>query len=781
MVSEEYEKLEQENSSINLKEFGLLLFTKWHWFLFALLLSLGVAMFKILTTTPLYTRTTSLLFKDEQKNGISISREFIDLGIVDNRSNMANEIQMLKAPVLMEDVVQRLNLSTEVTTTDRLHERPLYNDAPIILTLGADINAQADFSFKIKPQKTGKSEAYNFISQGQDLEKEISVPFNTWIKTPVGTLRIDTTSMYSEKWYGRELFVRKYPSAALSRVYARRLAVTQEDEEATILQLTLVDEIPARADDILLTLIDVYDDYWKKDKDQVAETTADFITERLNMLSKELGDVDRDIADYKSHNMLPDIKSAATMQLAQSDRNRTEILALGNQLGMAQYIESYLNKNSGIGQLLPANTLGQTSIEKLISAYNDMTLQRNELLANSSEDNTFVQNLDAQLRVQRSAILRSLHNLIAQIKTQMSNVQHSEEEINQKIKASPRQAKQLLSNERQQKVKESLYIYLLQKREESELSKAYTSSNTLIIQPPTGSTVPTAPHKARILLFALMVGFIIPALFFYLREYLNNRVRGRKDLEGLSVPLIGEIPTIDDKHHWWLKKTTQPRQIHVKAGNRDIINEAFRLVRTKLNFHLDSEENNKVIMLTSFNPGSGKTFVTANLGKAISLKDKKVLIIDMDIRRRSLSNMLPKKADVGLTSYLAGENISLSELIVHAPFGAGLDVLPAGIIPPNPTELLHSEQMVRFFTEVRAIYDYILLDCPPVEVVADATIIKDYADCTIFVVRTGLMERRMLKDIDKLYEDKMYNNMVLLLNGTDLSSSSYGKYRYTYR
>ena len=280
---------------------------------------------------------------------------------------------------------------------------------------------------------------------------------------------------------------------------------------------------------------------------------------------------------------------------------------------------------------------------------------------------------------------------------------------------------------------------------------------------------------------SFVIGLVIPGVILFLKEATNYKVRGRKDLEGLATPLIGEIPRMSTRKHWWQKNRLAPRTIVVEQGNKDVINESFRLVRTNLDYFIGNNPEVKVIMFTSFNPGSGKSFISANLSKTFSLRGKKVLVVDMDLRRCSLSHMLSEKKKNGITSYLNGQCEDLNSIIVKNAFGNNVDVLPVGTIPPNPTELLYNDTKLGImFDEVRKQYDYIFLDCPPIEIVADASIIKKYADVSIFVVRAGLMDRRVIGRIDEMYNENQYNKLGIILNATSYVSGKYGHYQYGY-
>lgn len=566
--------------------------------------------------------------------------------------------------------------------------------------------------------------------------------------------------------------------------YSGGLSVALQSENTTIVDLTFKDVCIQRAEDVLNTVIAVYNENWIKDKNQIAVSTSMFINDRLGVIESELGHVDENISTFKSENLLPDVQAASQLYMTERSQAQSQILTLNTQLSMARYIRNYLTANSSRNQLLPANSgLESANIESQISEYNTLQLQRNNLVANSSEQNPLVVDMDESLRSMRRSIVSSVDNLITTLNTQIHSLEKSDQRATERIAANPSQAKYLLSVERQQKVKESLYLFLLQKREENELSQAFTAYNTRIITPPTGSMVPTAPQKKNILLIAFVVGLIIPVVIIFLKEMMNTKVRGKKDLENLTVPFIGEIPLYGKVRRSGLfGKKVAPlteSKIVVKEGSRDVVNEAFRVLRTNLEFVSGENEKGQVILMTSFNPGSGKTFLTVNIAATLAIKGKRVLAIDGDLRRGSTSVYVGSPHH-GLSNYLAGKVQRIEDVIVPASEAIHFDVLPVGTIPPNPTELLAGERFQTLLAELRTRYDYILIDCPPIELVADTHIIGKYVDETIFVVRAGLLERSMLSELQRIYTEHKFKNMVVLLNGTEGSGSYHYGYRYGY-
>ena len=780
---------QEEEESFNFLDFAKILLANWYWVVGCIAVALCVACINILRTTPTYTRNSSLLIKDEKKgkNAMSsLSSEFQNLGFLQSDVNINNEIITISAPVLMQEVVKRLHLDVELSTRKQLHQVPLYDDSPIHLLMPqAGEDDVATFKMRLNPNRTAElwDFKWNFSNNKglQESSKHIIVPTNALAKTPVGIVIIQPTDKWKANFTDEEITVTKSKVKSVAAQFSSNLGVELNQKESTVLNITLTDASKQRADDVIYKLFDVYNEQWVKDKNRVAESTFDFITNRLELLSKELGDVDQKISDYRSETLLPDDKSVSTLFMQQSSRNNDQILTLNNQLSVARYIYEYISDRSKSDQYLPTNTgIGSTGIEEMIADYNKKLSARNDVLENSSESTPLVQKMNQDLAMQRSTIVHSLENLINQLSSQMRNWESADSETNEKIATAPRQAKQLLTIGRQQKVKEALYLYLLQKREENELSKTFTAWNTRIVQPPMGADAPSAPRKSMILLVALAAGFCIPAGLLFVRENMDNTVRGRSDLESMNTTLIGEIPAIRNSRFHRISINNLDRIVMVKANCRDLINEAFRIVRTKLDYYLGSiGKDNKVIMLTSFNPNSGKTFITMNIAKVMSLKNQKVIVIDLDLRKASLSKLV-QSPHHGISDYLSNFTDDFHQYIIKDGVSTNVDILPVGVVPPNPSEILQNNRLEELLKQLREEYDLVFIDCPPIDVVADANIIAQHVDVSIFVVRAGLMDRRALKDVDALSEEGTYKHMALLLNGTRYISSSYGNYRYGY-
>lgn len=558
--------------------------------------------------------------------------------------------------------------------------------------------------------------------------------------------------------------------------YTQKLWAELGNEDATIINLSIDDASVQKAEDILNTLIEVYNEKWIQDKNQIAVSTSRFIGERLGVIENELGHVDENISNYKSEHLLPDVQAASSLYMSQSAENKKEIQTLTNQLATAQFIRRELGGKE-MNQPLPTNSgIANVNIESQIGEYNKMVLDRNQLIANSSEKNPLVKDLGNSMQSMKRTILQSVDNLIVSLNTQIRSIRQQEATTTQQLASNPSQAKYLLSVERQQKVKEELYLYLLQKREENELSQAFTAYNTRMITAPRGSALPTAPNKKNILLVALALGLLVPAVIIFMQENMNTKVRGKKDLENLSVPYLGEIPLYFRNKK--KKNKFSEYAIVVEEGNRNIINEAFRVLRSNVDFMKSKNTEQKVFIETSFNLGSGKSFLSMNIAMSFAIKGKKVLVIDGDLRHGTVSAYVgsPKK---GLSDYLGNKEVVWNELLVIDKKYPNLHIIPVGTIPPNPTELLEDGSLATLMQDLRDEYDYIFIDCPPIDIVADTQIIEQYADRTLFVVRAGLLDRSLLPELESIYQEKRFKNLSVILNGTESTGGRYG-YRYGY-
>lgn len=767
-------------NKLRLQDYFFLCISHWPWFVISLLITMGGAVLHLKKTPKIYTRTASILIKPND-SGFGSEQQLKELGIMQSPSNVTNEILSLQTTPIAKEIVNLLNLEVNYLHEGTFHDEVIYGIHNPVTILFEDLNDNETAFLYITLNADSSLVLSDMRRNNEVFDNNVTMKLGETKQTPIGNITV-LPSLYYKHGMTDRIKVSRSTVDAVAGSVKGRISVRLRNNNSTILDISYTDVSIPRAEDVLNALITVYNENWVKDRNQITVSTNDFIKERLGVIEQELGHVEQNISNYKSEHLVPDIQQVGSMAISQASAAEQESNTLSNQIYMVRYIRSYLLDGRHENQLLPSNSgIGSSTIGGQIEEYNKILLQRNNHLANSSLQNPLVMDLDQHLATLRRSIIQSLDNELAILMTQQKNIRADYNQAIAKIASNPQQAKYLLSVERQQKVKESLYLFLLQKREENELSQAFTAYNTRLIEPPHGSMAPTSPVENTILFYAFCLGLVFPAFILIGKEVLNTSIRNRKDLEVINVPFVGEIPLSQAGqkgfHLFKKNRVEEPLEILITDKNRNLMNEAFRVVRTNLEFILGFNDNHhRIIMQTSINPGSGKTFITANLAVAMGIKNKKVLAIDLDLRKASLSKYV-KSPHRGISNYLSGQEDDYKSLIVSQN---GIDFLPCGTLPPNPSELLFSSRFQQLMEEVREMYDYVFIDCPPVEIVADAAIISHYADLTLFIIRAKMLDRSFLADIERWYNEKKYKNLSIILNATETLSGYYGYHKYGY-
>lgn len=764
----------KNDTGINLVDLLAYFASKWKWFLLSVLVCGGIAWYHYARSPLVYFRSATVIIKDPSNKTSTTGLDRFDNII--NKVNVANEILQFRSKKLMREVLQRLHADISYQLEDGLRSNELYNQSPVLLSF-PDALPEQHFAFTVT-LKDKKSLVLSDFT-GIDVKSDFTVEMYDTVTLSRGMRVVATpTNYYNDSWTGTPIRVAKLPMESMVNYYKSALGIQQEEEESSILTLALKDGSAARAEDILNTLINVYNEEAIKDKNQVAVNTADFINDRLIIIENELGGVESELETFKQRNQIVDIASSAGMYMSESQKYNTDALELETQLRLANFIKDYLTDPAKETDLIPSNTgIGDMNIESQINLYNTAKLKRDHLIDDSSVNNPVVLELNNSLRAMKQNIIRAVDNMIVSLNVQRSDAQSREMRAQNRITSIPTKERKMLSIERQQKVKEALYLFLLNKREENALSQAMADNNARVIDGAEGSNSPISPNRNRILLLGLLVGLAIPSLACLGILFLDTRVHSRKDVEGIvSVPYLGEIP--QDKEAGKLNEQESPFLL-AKEQRDSTVSEAFRILRTNMAFMARKDLPQQVIIFTSLNEGAGKTFISKNLGMSLVLAKKKVILIDMDIRRGTLSRQFHLKK-IGLTNYLADNTLLAEDIIQHQD---GFDIITAGAIAPNPAELLMDERLDNLVTELRRRYDYIVVDSVPVGIIADATISNRIADLTIFVARAGRLDRRQLPEIEQLYKENKLHNMALVLNGADLHRryGYYGYYGYSYK
>ncbi|WP_455637997.1 GumC family protein [Parabacteroides sp.] len=735
--------------------------TQWHWFALSVFLCLGSAYIYIKTVPIIYKREAVVQLKTKVKTEEAFNeKQMFD----DTSNNIDGEVLVFKSRLLMGEVVRRLGLEIGYSVDDGLKDRDMYTDMPLKINFPDSTFIKPAF-FSVIPLSNDR---FRIKGLEDDPDGVMEYTFGAPIDTPIGLMVVNLTSFFDDSWLNVPVLVSCHDQKSLVSSLLGRLEVARSVKDANLLTLTYQDTAPERADDILNTLVRVYVDESMKDKNQLIKSTALFIDERLQLINEELGNVESSIEDYRKQNNSADFEIEARISLENRSIYDREVTELANQIELTELVQRYLHDPLKNESVLPANTgILSKGVEALIDKYNAALLSREKTLENAGDKSPAVKLLTSEIASLRQAISQSLRNTKQELNMKLEYARQMQYLAAGRINQIPTQQRYVLSVERQQKIKEELFLYLLNKREENAFTSATSESNLHIVDPAYGAG--TAGANSMVILFgALIAGLFIPGLFFYLQPILDVTVRGRKDIEdGLSIPFLGEVP-----------HNRKNENLVIGRKKRDGVSEAFRIVRTNMDFMLEKQNKSQVLMLTSSNPASGKSFVSLNLAASLALTGKRTILLEMDLRKGSKKNqdgsVLP-----GLTHYLSGKITDLSQLIHPYPGFEELDVITSGPIPPNPAELLLGQALDDLIGQLREQYEYIVIDTVPYGMVADAPIISRTVDLCIYVIREGLMDRRRLPDIENLYTGGKLPHLSVLLNDARYKHAGYG-YGYGY-
>lgn len=747
----------------NLRTILDVLFTKWHWFALSVFLCVGGAY--------VYIRTVPVVYKREAivqlKSTVKTEEAFNEKQMFDDsktNTNIDGEAVVFKSRLLIGDVIGRLRLEIGYAADDGLKMKEMYTDMPVRINF-PDSTFSEPALFSIIPQSDRR---YKIQGLDDDPDGVMEYNFGAEVITPIGKMVVNHTSFFNTEWLNVPVYITCYEHESLVSSLLANLEVERSVKDANLLTLTYLDTEPERADAILNTLVRAYVDESMKDKNQIMQSTALFIDERLQLINEELGNVESDIEEYRKQNRSADFGIEAKVALENRSRYERDVIDLTGQKDLIELVQQYLHDPLKTESLLPANTgILSGGLEALFSRYNAAIQEREKLRESGGDESPAVKSVTKEIASLRQVISQSLKNAKGEIDMKLDYAGRMRLLETGRISNIPTQQRYVLSVERQQKIKEELFLYLLNKREENALSSATAESNLHIVDPAYGAG--TAGANSLVILFgALLAGLFMPGMFFYLGPMLDVTVRGRKDLEdNLSIPFLGEIP-----------HNRKKEKMVVNKQKRDGVSEAFRIVRTNMDFILDKQKQSQVLMSTSFNPYSGKSFISYNLAASLALTGKRTILLEMDIRKGSEKD---KDGNVlqGITHYLSGRVTDVDDLIrPYAGFEA-LDVITSGPIPPNPSELLLGQVLEELIGVLRERYEYIIIDTVPYGMVADAQIISRVADMCIYVIREGLMDRRRLPDVEDLYTNGKLPHMSVLLNDVRYKHAGYG-YGYGY-
>lgn len=750
------------------------------WFLISVIAFLALALIYLSVTPPSYTRTASIVVMEEGSGTSSadmLSSLFSNLSVfrfknyTDPRTNAKKELIFLQSDKMIEKVVRRLDLNVTYETEGRHHRQLLYGSTLPIMVSFLDLADNQKCTLTVN------------IHDGITLETKnetLPIRLGDTVRTEYGRLVVTPSLSFADATTkGMSIIVTHNTIEDAIRYCRGHLSADMDKDVPSIVNFTYTDINIERADDVLNTLFAAYSEEIINNKRKMADEMAQLIEDRIDLLKDELGDVDNDISTYKRDNSMADLDDIVKRARNKETETSKRINDIEHQIYLLRYLRKFILNPANFGQVLPSNTgINNNEIEHYVREHNDKQLERNDWAASITESSPLVTDLDIEIANKKKALVELIDNTILAQQAQLERVNIEHDKALGELANTPNKATYLVTIERQKKVKEQIYVYLLQKREENELSQVFSAANSLVIKAPTGSSLPSSPSYRRILFAALALGLLLPLAILALLEMSDTKVRVRKDVLSMNTPLLGEVPLFDSWHRSRrrrrkLSKLTKPKFM-VDNDRNDPIAEAFRVVRTNLEFMSENNAKGKVIMVTSINANCGKTFSSANIGAAFAIKKVKTVCVDLDLRQSRLSR-LTDDAHPGVSEYLSGNDDSIRVASTQYEY---LDLLPVGDVKINPVELLSSSRLKSLIEKLRESYDMIILDCPPVEIVADASIIAHQADMTVFVTMAGLTDLSDLPTIDNYHAGNKYPAMALLLNGTIDHSSAYGYYGY---
>lgn len=744
----------------------------WKWFVLSAICCLVVATLVVMTSKKVF-QTTAAVVIDEDKNksggsssGLNLSLD--DLGLLASTSNIDNEITVFTSPDLMRTVVDTLNLTSHYYERDRLRYRELYASSPLKVVYSRRLESFSG-SFELTVVKeNGKIGVEGKYQGKEDLVIDINqtftkLPAKLILPSGYGYLEFSATSIPMEEDNEYTIVVSNPDAEALT--LQNQLKVTQTTKNSTALQFALSVNNPSKGADVLKQLIRQYNIQNNLVNNEISYNTALFINERLKEISKELSDVESDVVNYRQKNKIADIKTESMLSVQQNSENQQKLMDAETQLNVIDMVEKFVRNPENQYRVIPNLGVTDPSLSAIISDFNVKILTSENLLKNTGVENPARTKAIDEIQNTHNNIVNSLKNVRHSLLIARNDLQRLAGTTNAQIASLPQQEKGLMERARQQQIKENLFLFLMQKREETNISIAGISEKARMVVSPKPIDIPTAPNTKVILLAGLFLGLFIPVVVLWLMNQLRVYVSGREELARLSpVSIIGQVCRSED-----------PLVVHNYPQSST--SELFRALRNNLNFVFHNHLN-KVAMVTSSVSGEGKTFMSMNLALSYALSGKKVLLIGGDIRRPKLKQILGLDKSSGLSDYLAQESKSWRDYVIHDVLRPKFDVLVSGTIPPNPNELLMSPNLEQLFKEVREVYDMIVIDTAPVGMVSDSFLYAPYVDAVIYVVREKVSLKDSIEFLNSIHKEKRFQNMYLVLNDCDVSSH-YG-YRYGY-
>ena len=775
------EAKESKEENIDVKELLFKYLIHWPWFVGAVVACLIAAWVYLHISTPVYNISATVLIKDDKKGGgagMLSGLESLGLdGMISSSQNIDNEIEVLRSKTIAKEVVEDLGLYISYVDEDEFPSKNMYKTSPVQVSLTPQEADLLDKPMVVKMALQPQGSINVNVKIGDDEYQKHFEKLPAVFPTNKGTLAFFQTldsilpsKKSSKEIVGVERTVRNITAVinkplAVAKGYCGSMTIEPTSKTTSVAVISLKNSNVQRGKDFINKLLEMYNINTNNDKNEVAQKTAEFINERISIISKELGSTEKDLESFKRGAGITDLTSDAQIALTGSAEYEKKRVENQTQINLLQDLQKYM-QNEGY-EVLPSNIgLQDVNLAAAINRYNDVLVERKRLLRTSTENNPTIINLDTSIHAMKENVQVSLDRVLRGLLITKADLDREANRYSRRISEAPGQEREFVSIARQQEIKAGLYLMLLQKREENAITLAATANNAKIIDDAIADDTPVSPRGKIIYLVALVLGIGIPVGIIYLLELTKFKIEGRSDVEKLTcVPIVGDIPLTDEKQG----------AIAVFENHNNLMSETFRNIRTNLQFMLENDK--KVILVTSTVSGEGKSFISGNLAISLSLLGKKVVIVGLDIRKPGLNKVfnIPRK-EVGITQYLANPEKNLMDLVQLSDVSKNLYILPGGTVPPNPTELLARDGLDKAIETLKKNFDYVILDTAPVGMVTDTLLIGRVADLSVYVCRADYTHKNEYTLINELAENNKLPSLCTVINGLDLKRRKYGYY-----
>lgn len=773
---------EADDEKIDIQEVLFKYIIHWPWFVGAVLVCLIGAWIYLRMATPVYNISATVLIKDDKKGGNTggmAGLEELGLsGLISSSQNIDNELEVLRSKTLLKEVVNQLNLYVSYTDEDEFPSKNMYKTSPIIVSLtpqeAEKLSDPMIVEMLLYPQ--GSLDVGVTIGDKEyqkHFEKLPAVfPMDegtlAFFQSPDSLMANKDTTEESSAQNVRRITAKINSPMKVARVYCENLTIEPTSKTTSVAVISLKNSSLQRGQDFINQLLEMYNRNTNNDKNEIAQKTAEFIDERIDIISKELGNTEANLENFKRNAGITDLTSEAQIALTGNAEYEKKRVENRTQISLLEDLRKYIRGNEY--EVLPSNVgLQDAALVATIERYNEMLVERKRLLRTSTENNPAIVNLDTSIRAMKSNVQATLDGTLQGMLITKADLDREANRFSRRISDAPGQERQFVSIARQQEIKAGLYLMLLQKREENAIALAATANNAKIIDEAIADDIPVSPKRKIIYLIALVLGVGIPVGIIYLIGLTKFKLEGRADVEKLTtVPIVGDIPLTDEKNE-------KDGSIAVFENQNNLMSETFRNIRTNLQFMLQNDK--KVILVTSTVSGEGKSFISANLAISLSLLGKKVVIVGLDIRKPGLNKVFRLSTkEKGITLYLANPDTDLMSLVQPSDVNKNLSILPGGTVPPNPTELLARDGLDKAIEILKKNFDYVILDTAPVGMVTDTLLIGRVADLSVYVCRADYTHKVEYTLINELAEEKKLPNICTVINGVDLKRRKYGYY-----